>query len=114
MPHTEKSKLKALVEAIKLGNTDLVRSMVIAEPALLAATDDHAFGATALLHAVGTESREMVDLLLDLGADIDQRSDWWAGSFGVLDSASDDLFQHLLDRGAKLTAHAAARQTSLT
>jgi len=109
MVRKDVSKIKTLVEAIKLGDTDLVRSMITAEPALLAATDDDAFGATALIHAVGTESREMVDLLLDLGADIDQRSDWWAGSFGVLDSASDDLFQRLLDRGATLTAHAAAR-----
>lgn len=109
MVRVDVSKIKALVEAIKLGDTDLVRSIVTAEPALLAVTDDNAFGATALIHAVGTGSREMVDLLLDLGADIDQRSDWWAGSFGVLDSASDELFQRLLDRGATLTPHAAAR-----
>lgn len=103
-------KIKRLAGAIKLGDIDLVRSMVTAEPPLLTATDDRAFGATALIHAVGTDSREMVDLLLELGADIDQRSDWWAGSFGVLDSASDELFQHLLDRGAMLTPHAAARK----
>src|SRR5262249_3225605 len=67
------------------------------------------FGATPLIHAVGTDDRAMVDLLLELGADIDQRSDWWAGSFGVLDSAADEMSEHLLARGATLTAHAAAR-----
>jgi ankyrin repeat protein len=47
--------------------------------------------------------------VLDAGADIDQRSDWWAGSFGVLDSAADDLAAYLIERGATLTPHAAAR-----
>lgn len=106
---TPNTNLKPLIDAIRRADTGAVRSMITADPALLAATDSHAFGATALIHAVGAEDREMVDLLLDLGADINQRSDWWAGSFGVLDSASDELFQHLLDRGATLTPHAASR-----
>ena len=30
-------------------------------------------------------SREMLDVLLDAGADINGRSRWWAGGFGILD-----------------------------
>lgn len=86
-----------------------VRSMAAADPNLIRATDSGCFGATPLIHAVGTGERAMVDLLLELGADIDQRSDWWAGSFGVLDSASDEMSEYLLGRGATLTPHAAAR-----
>jgi hypothetical protein len=51
----------------------------------------------------------MVDLLLELGADINQKSDWWAGGFGVLDSADANMAAYLISRGVKLTPHAAAR-----
>jgi ankyrin repeat protein len=57
----------------------------------------------------GVKSREMLDVLLDAGADINARSKWWAGGFGLLDSASPELSAYALTRGAKLTPHAAAR-----
>jgi len=98
-----------LLHAIHAGDTAAARACVLANPALLHAADPKCFGATPLIHAVNTDNRAMVDLLLDLGADINQRSDWWAGGFGVLDSASDELAEHLLARGATLTPHAAAR-----
>ncbi|CAG0998849.1 hypothetical protein PHYC_02739 [Phycisphaerales bacterium] len=103
------SDLSAFTNAIRSGDPSLVRQLAAANPTLLHSTDPNCFGTTPLIHAVGTDSRTMVDLLLDLGADINQRSDWRAGSFGVLDSASDDLAAHLLSRGATLTPHAAAR-----
>jgi len=69
---------------------------------------DYGFGATPLIAAVHRTNREMIDLLLRSGADINQRSHWWAGSFGVLD---DDrgLADFLIARGARVDAHAAAR-----
>jgi Ankyrin repeats (3 copies)/Ankyrin repeat len=54
-------------------------------------------------------SRAMLDVLLDAGADINARSKWWAGGFGLLDNASPDLSAYAIERGATLTAHAAAR-----
>ena len=51
----------------------------------------------------------MIDVLLDAGADINARSHWWAGSFGVLDSADPELVPFLIERGAHVDAHAAAR-----
>lgn len=64
------------------------------------------FGATPLL----TVARHLplVDLLLEYGARIDQRSYWWAGSFGVLDN-DDALVDALIARGATIDVHAAAR-----
>jgi ankyrin repeat protein len=47
-------------------------------------------------------------LLLRHGADVNARSRWWAGGFGVLDS-DHGLHDFLLARGATLTPHAAAR-----
>jgi len=101
--------LAKFIAALRSCDTAWVRSMVAANPAFVQATDPDCFGATPLIHAVGADDRAMVELLLDLGADVNQRSDWWAGSFGVLDSASDEMSEYLLKRGATLTAHAAAR-----
>lgn len=106
---SDPGNLATFIRAVRHGDLGVVRSMASEEPALLRATDPQCFGATALIRAVDAGSRPMVDLLLELGADIDQRSDWWAGSFGVLDSASDEMAAHLLRRGATLTPHAAAR-----
>jgi ankyrin repeat protein len=66
------------------------------------------FGITALLVAVQKRNREMIEVLLRAGADINARSHWWAGSFGVLDWES-GLEDFLIQRGAVLDAHAAAR-----
>src|SRR5262245_49331989 len=54
-------------------------------------------------------SAAMLDVLLDAGADINARSRWWAGGFGLLDCADPDLAAHAIRRGAILTVHAAAR-----
>lgn len=66
------------------------------------------FGATALLCALQRRNRDMIDVLLRAGADINARSDWWAGSFGVLDNPT-GLEDFLIERGARVDAHAAAR-----
>jgi ankyrin repeat protein len=58
---------------------------------------------------VTVRSREMLDLLLEAGADINARSQWWAGSFGILDAAEPELAKYAIGRGATVTAHAAAR-----
>ncbi len=54
-------------------------------------------------------SREMLDVLLDAGADINAKSDWWAGGFAVLHSASPDVAAYAIERGAVVDVHAAAR-----
>ena len=51
----------------------------------------------------------MVDALLDAGANINARSRWWAGGFGVLDCASQEMAEYLIARGATVDIHAAAR-----
>jgi ankyrin repeat protein len=52
---------------------------------------------------------ELVDVLLEHGADINARSTWWAGGFGILESGLTlDQAKPLIDRGAHVTAWAAA------
>lgn len=58
---------------------------------------------------ISVRSRAMLDVLLDAGADINARSRWWAGGFGLLDSAGPELAAYAIERGAVVDAHAAAR-----
>ncbi|MBI3849166.1 MAG: ankyrin repeat domain-containing protein [Verrucomicrobia bacterium] len=54
-------------------------------------------------------SREMLDVLLEAGADINAKSRWWAGGFGLLHGAKPDLAAYAIQRGAVVDVHAAAR-----
>src|SRR5688572_21030163 len=58
---------------------------------------------------IRVRSREMVDVLLEAGADINGRSRWWAGGFGILDCAPLDVAEYAIERGAAVDVHAAAR-----
>jgi ankyrin repeat protein len=51
----------------------------------------------------------MLDVLLAAGADLNARSSWWAGGFGLLHWASPDLAAYAIRRGAFVDIHAAAR-----
>jgi ankyrin repeat protein len=54
-------------------------------------------------------SKEMLDLLLEHGADINAKSQWWAGGFCLLDSVDDALSKYAVSRGATVGIHQAAR-----
>lgn len=103
----------ALAAAFHAGDVARVRQLLNDNPQLKSTLDDPipggSFGSTALLFAVAKQSRQMIDVLLDAGADINARSHWWAGSFGVLDTCDTTLASFLIQRGAKIDAHAAAR-----
>jgi len=104
--------VKALVGAVHANDDAQVAQLLQQHPELKSKLNDSLpgfdFGGTALLAAVRWANRKMVDILLAAGADINQRSHWWAGSFGVLDDDR-DLAPYLIERGAILDAHAAAR-----
>jgi hypothetical protein len=70
---------------------------------------NYGFGAQALFAAVQRSDRATIDVLLDAGADIRKRTEWWAGGFGVLDDCDPSLVEFLTERGAVLDAHSAAR-----
>src|SRR5690348_5628136 len=56
-----------------------------------------AFDAPAIAQA---RSRDMLDALLEAGADINAKSRWWAGGFGLLHGAEPDLATYAIERGA--------------
>ena len=64
------------------------------------------FDSPAIVNANNSEA--VIKILLKHGANINQRTDWWAGSFGVLDGAPTEMVPFLVDRGAKFDIHSAA------
>ena len=105
--------VETLIAALKANDVSLVRDAFSCNPSLQSRIDEplpnFGFEAPSLIAAVNRDNREMVDVLLDMGANINERSRWWAGSYGVLDSASPALAAYLIDRGATVDIHAAAR-----
>jgi len=98
--------------AVKAGNIDIVNSLVSKSPELLGAFDYSSFGGTALNVSIFCNQRTMVENLLDLGADPNVKSDWWAGPWNptqcALHGGDIDLCSYLIDRGAYLGVHEVA------
>jgi ankyrin repeat protein len=104
-----------LLAAITSNDAGAVAGVLDRHPDLKARLDDPlpggAFGETALIAAARHANREMVDVPLRAGADINQKSHWWAGPFGVMDDARREpwLASFLIGRGATLEIHHAVR-----
>jgi ankyrin repeat protein len=62
-----------------------------------------------LLAAVQRTDGKTVDVLLRAGADINARGKSWAGGRGVLDECAPEMAAFLIERGAIIDAHSAAR-----
>jgi ankyrin repeat protein len=71
------------------------------------------FDSPPILIAAQSKNRELVEVLLNLGANINARSQWWAGGFGVFDWADKEFAQFLMERGAVVDVHAAAHLAML-
>jgi ankyrin repeat protein len=105
----------ALKHAIETNDAAAVARVLDEYPELKARLDEpapgSAFGQTALLAAVERENRDMVDVLLRAGANINQKSHWWAGGFHVLDDAwrTPWMAAFLIGRGAVPEIHHAVR-----
>jgi len=109
--HADRVPMEALSAALKADPAAVAQALA-RFPSLKARLDEPvpggAFGATALIVAVQHGNRELVDLLLTAGADINQRSHWWAGGFHVLED-DHGLADFLIARGARLDAKSAAQ-----
>jgi ankyrin repeat protein len=106
--------LEALFADVRAGRVEEVRQAISAAPDLVRVYDPHASccRGTLLNLATSNGDRAMVDALLDLGADINQKSDWWAGGFAPIHSVPmahrPGLAEFLIERGATVDVHAAA------
>jgi len=97
-----------LKAAFAADDADGVRAFLQSHPPLKALINEPIgpFDSPAI---VNVRSRQMLDVLLEAGADINARSRWWAGGFGLLDSVDPELAAYAIERGAVVDAHAAAR-----
>jgi ankyrin repeat protein len=97
-----------IAAAFRRGDRDAVRRIFQQQPALLKMIDAplFSFNAPAIVHCANDLA--MVDMLLELGADPNRRSDWWAGPFHALHVATGDAAARLLAAGAIPDACAAA------
>jgi ankyrin repeat protein len=66
------------------------------------------FDSPALVCFASGNNVALIDVLLEFGADPNRRSDWWAGGFHALHSASETVAERLLAAGAEPDACAAA------
>ncbi len=97
-----------LKSAFEQDNVPLFRQLLEQHPEFKARLNDRVgpFDSPAILHV---RSRAMLDLLLEAGADLNAKSGWWAGGFGLLHLASPELAAYAIERGAIVDVHAAAR-----
>jgi ankyrin repeat protein len=107
----------AFQEAVERGDAASVRGLLTQHPQLREELEApvFSFGGKALGEAAARGHREVVDALIDLGADLDGRSDWPNGPYTALhrlvDGASPErleLAEHIAARGATVDIHAAA------
>jgi ankyrin repeat protein len=100
--------MELLRKAFAEDDATLFRHLLERHPAMKARIDEpvEAFNSPVITQV---RSREMLDVLLDAGANINVRSRWWAGGFGMLDTAEPELAAYAIERGARVDVHAAAR-----
>jgi ankyrin repeat protein len=98
-------------KAVQEGRDVELRQLIERNPGLKARINEpvFAFDSPAIVAAAGSGKLPVIDALLGAGADINARSQWWAGGFGVLDCANAELSRELIKRGAVVDVHAAAR-----
>jgi ankyrin repeat protein len=114
--HVESLQLtpaETLREAVRDCDAKRVHALLERHTELRTRIDDplpnYGFGQHALFAAVQRTDRATIEVLLGAGADIRKRTEWWAGGFGVLDDCDPSLMDFLVERGAVLDAHSAAR-----
>jgi ankyrin repeat protein len=107
------SPAELLSAAICASDADKTARVLENHPELKAQIDgpmaNYGAGSTPLLAAVQRSDRKTIDALLRAGANVNARSHSWAGGLSVLDECAHDMAAFLIERGAVLDAHAAAR-----
>ena len=104
-----RSPMESFDLAVREGDAATARELLVKHAAIRAAINEPRFDFDSPALHQAKKNLPLVDVLLEFGADINTRSIWWAGGFGILEH---DLTlpeaKPLIQRGATLTAWAAA------
>jgi ankyrin repeat protein len=108
MSNTTDGPMELFKKAFEEGDAALLARLLEQHPEIKAKIDEPvaSFDAPVITRV---RNREMLDVLLKAGADINAKSQWWAGGFGLLHGAEPDLATYAIERGAVVDVHAAAR-----
>lgn len=100
--------VEAFKQAVTRGDAAALRRLFKQHPELRRQVNAplFSFGGRALIQA--RENRDVVDVLLEHGADLNLKSDWAPGPWGVLDNTKPDMAEYLISRGAVVDVFAAA------
>src|ERR1700730_13830559 len=104
-----RSPLEQFDIAVREGDADLSRELLEKHSDIRARINEPRFDFDSPAIHQAKKNLPLVDVLLAHGADINARSTWWAGGFGILESLLTlDEATPLIARGARLTPWAAA------
>lgn len=114
MPESRRMPLslrERFMTAVRDGDVAALHGMLPERAELAATVNEPLFGfdSPALVAVAGRGRVDLVDALLELGADPNRRSSWWAGGFHPLYSARDEVAERLIAAGAIPDACAAAQ-----
>ncbi len=108
---------RAFITAVENGDVEAVKNLLASDQILAAHIDApwFSFDAPAIVFAAASGNRELIQILLDAGANIDIKSKWWAGGTSALQHAAGsmlsynrELAEYLIEQGATVDAHSAA------
>jgi ankyrin repeat protein len=104
-----KSPLEQFDIAVRAGDAELARELLERNSDVRARINEPRFDFDSPAIHQARRNLPLVDVLLEHGADINARSTWWAGGFGILESnLTLEQAVPLINRGARVTPWAAA------
>ncbi len=104
-----KSPLEAWKDAVLAGDADRVRELLDKNPEVRKSVNEPIFAFGGRAAQISGNNLSLIDVLLEYGADLNLKSEWWAGGFGILESADSEVVDALIERGALVDVWAAAK-----
>ena len=99
-----KSPVELFGAAVRDGDVEGVRALLGAHPELVAGINEPLFDFKQPAIQLALGNLAMLDLLIAHGADINAKSEWEMGGFGILENATPEQMPALIERGAASTS----------
>jgi ankyrin repeat protein len=103
-----KPPIERFKRAVQVRDASATRELLQQHAEVRAAINSPIFGFDSPAIVAASENVDMIDVLLEFGADPNARSSWWAGGFHSLYGARGAAAEHLFAAGAVADACAAA------